>query len=172
MRSRRGDLLSEPREVTDDEVNTYRKNGGVRLDQLIDNPTTEALLDRLQKSFRQGNAGLETPAFTVMLNLSDNDPVLRAFSQSQGMARAAARLLGKPVRPFFDSAVVKMPASEAGGETEWHQDSPHYPFDRAGTLNIWIPLVDCPPEKGSMRFMTGTQHLAPLGRTTITGEIC
>jgi len=162
--------LREPRAITDDEVAFYRKHGWVRLNQLIDRETCAALLARVKQRFAQGSAGLEIPAFTVMLDLSDEDPTFRAFSRSKGMARVASRLIGRPVRPFFDSTVVKLPASETGGETQWHQDSPYYPFDRTGTLNIWIPLVDCPPEKGSMRFISGSHRLGPLGRTTVTGE--
>ena len=37
-------------------------------------------------------------------------------------------------------------------------------FDRRGALTMWIPLVDCPAAKGSMRFLTASHHAGPLGR--------
>ena len=33
-------------------------------------------------------------------------------------------------------------------------------FDRRGALTVWIPLVDCPAAKGSMRFLTASHHAA------------
>src|SRR5688572_25371886 len=108
------EALGVPREVTDEEAEFYRENGWVRLDKLIDEQTAAALLKRLEDHLAQGNARHNLPAFTAMLGLSDDDPVLRDFSQSKEMARVATKLLGKPVRPFYDSMVVKMPVTEAG----------------------------------------------------------
>jgi ectoine hydroxylase-related dioxygenase (phytanoyl-CoA dioxygenase family) len=61
-----------------------------------------------------------------------------------------------------------MPAAERGAKTPWHQDEPYGPFDRQGSLTVWIALVDIPPERGSLRFYSGSHRLGGLGRHLIT----
>ena len=170
--------LDGPRAITDDEVATYRKNGWVKLDGLITPEVAAALLERLKKQMGSdakadvaGGYGVKTPRppqaramFNNWEDPSKTDPILKAFSRSPAMARAASRLASGPVRAWADEALVKMPARDAGGKTPWHQDFPYMPFDRIGVFNVWVALEDCPPEKGSMRFVTGSHRLGPQGR--------
>jgi hypothetical protein len=170
--------LGGPRDITDEEAANFRRNGWARLDGLVTRDTAGALLDRLQAHMGADATAsplegyrAKTPrpqsAQAMFNNLEDpslRDDVLLDFSRSREMARAAVKLAGGPVRAWADEALVKMPAAAAGGRTPWHQDFPYMPFDRTGLFNIWIPLVEVPPEKGSMRFVTGSHRLGPLGR--------
>jgi hypothetical protein len=38
------------------------------------------------------------------------------------------------------------------------------PHDRGGIMQFWIALVDCPPERGSLRFLTRSREAGPMGR--------
>ena len=47
--------------------------------------------------------------------------------------------------------------------TAAHQDYPATEFDRCGFVNFWIALDEVPPERGSMRFYSGSHRAGPLG---------
>jgi ectoine hydroxylase-related dioxygenase (phytanoyl-CoA dioxygenase family) len=96
---------------------------------------------------------------------SHADPWIEQLSHSPALARIAARLMGtEAIRFYYDHMFVKTPSTDRGRDTPWHQDLPHHPLDRAGVLTMWIPLVDCPPEKGTLRFMSGSHRGRLLGR--------
>lgn len=95
---------------------------------------------------------------------SHHDEYIRRISHSPRLAAVASALIGKPVRFYFDHVFAKLPARSAGRDTPWHQDLPHHPLDRHGALTMWIALVDCAPEMGSMRFLSGSHRSGLYGR--------
>ncbi len=173
--SRIGDAI---REVTQAEVDHYQRNGWTRLPGLVKPQALEVILARLKAKMGQ-DAEVEVasgheaktarpPQARALFNSYENcartDPVLHDFAYSPAMGRVLSRCAGGPVRAWGDAAYVKMPVSRAGGKTPWHQDWPYYPFDRAGSLTVWIALVDVPPEMGPMRFVSGSHLWGPQGR--------
>jgi len=163
------------RPVTEDEVRHYREHGWVKLDGLFSAELVEGLLARARA--RMGEEPLtatrgsstdrmpnEYGWYARWDGCSHDDEWIRRASQSTELAGAAAALMGDRVRFYFDHFFVKLPVSRSGGPTPWHQDLPHHPLDRQGVLTIWVPLVDCPPEKGSLRFLSGSHRAGLLGR--------
>jgi ectoine hydroxylase-related dioxygenase (phytanoyl-CoA dioxygenase family) len=175
------DVESGVRTVTDDEVATFRENGWVKLDGLLDTGLVARVLERLQArmggdgmggEIRQQTSGAHRrPEFLASMwrNYEDpsaDDEFLHAFSHAPALGRVASRLLGdRPVRFFSDEVFAKPGAKDGSSPTAWHQDSPYIPMDRVGILSIWIPLVEMPPEMGSLRFYSGSHRLGNLGRT-------
>ncbi|MCP3102432.1 phytanoyl-CoA dioxygenase family protein [Myxococcus sp. K15C18031901] len=164
------------RSVTDDEVQHFRTKGWVVLRAFYAPWVVEGVLERARA--RMGEAPLtvsRTDPHARMPNefnwyarwdgCSHHDAWIHQFSHSQALARGAARLMGSArVRFYFDHVFVKLPSSSGGGKTPWHQDLPHHPLDRQGALTMWAPLVECPPEMGSMRFLGGSHRVGLLGR--------
>ena len=163
------------RPLTDDEVAHYRLNGWAKLAGLFPRWAIEGLLARAQ--MRMGAAPLtvsridadeRTPNeygwYARWDGCSNIDPWIHDLSHSRALATAASRLLGTPVRFYFDHFFVKVPARDGGSETPWHQDLPHHPVDRQGVITIWVPLVDCTPEMGTLRFLNGSHRAGLLGR--------
>ena len=71
-------------------------------------------------------------------------------------AGIAAQLLRTAnVRLYHDQALVKEIGAAA---TPWHQDYYYWPLDTVKTITMWMPLVDCPRDLGTMTFAEGT-HL-------------
>jgi hypothetical protein len=163
------------RAISDEEVEHYRRNGWVKLEQLFSPSAVEGLLARAQARMgaepltvsredpdeRQPN---EYDWYARWDGCSHADDWIRGLGQSRALAGAASRLMGGPVRFYFDHMFVKLPVSLEGGKTPWHQDLPHHPLDRQGVLTIWVPLIDCPPEMGTMRFLSGSHRAGLLGR--------
>ena len=64
------------------------------------------------------------------------------------------------VRLYHDQALYKEPG---GGFTPWHQDQTYWPLDTTHTITMWMPLLDIPPNVGSMRFASGSHAFGNLG---------
>jgi hypothetical protein len=165
------------REVTDEEVTHFRENGWVKLDGFFAPWLVEELLERAKTKMGADPLTLSSAAPTELQpnefkwyerwdGPSHQDDRINEISHSTALATAAAQLMGlnDEIRFYFDHVFVKVPAVYQGTETPWHQDLPHHPLDRQGALTIWVPLVDCPPEKGSMRFLNGSHRVGNLGR--------
>lgn len=107
-------------------------------------------------------------AFLQSFNLWRLDPTVEAFVHSPRYAQVAAELLGcDGVRLYHDQALFKEPG---GGATPWHQDQHYWPFDRDSSITMWMPLVDIPPEVGSMTFASGSHLRAELRGPGISDE--
>jgi ectoine hydroxylase-related dioxygenase (phytanoyl-CoA dioxygenase family) len=168
-----------PRDVTEAEVAFYRENGWVKLDRLIPPEEAGDLLERAQRLMgahaeaqsRTRSEGIhKRPDHVVAMWRnhelpSEDDELYRELALSPQIGRIADRFLGgRGARFWKDEVLVKMPATEAGASTPWHQDFPYMPHDRGGIMQFWIALVDCPPERGSLRFLTRSREAGPMGR--------
>jgi ectoine hydroxylase-related dioxygenase (phytanoyl-CoA dioxygenase family) len=104
-------------------------------------------------------------AFVQVPNLCMVDPVARAFAFAARFAKVAAELLQVDgVRLYHDQALFKEPG---GGLTPWHQDQNYWPLDTDRTVTMWMPLVDVPPEVGSMTFVDGSHREGAMGEWVI-----
>ena len=105
-------------------------------------------------------------AFLQITNLWRRHPAVKRFVFAPRFAKAAADLLGVDgVRLYHDQALFK---EAGGGRTPWHQDQFYWPLDTDKTITMWMPLVDVPPEVGSMTFVSGSQRLGYLGEFDIS----
>ena len=107
-------------------------------------------------------------AFVQVPNLWRRDETVKAFVFAQRFATLAADLLGVDgVRLYHDQALFK---EAGGGRTPWHQDQHYWPLDTDSTVTMWMPLVDVPPEIGTMNFVSGTHRMGYLGEYGISDE--
>jgi ectoine hydroxylase-related dioxygenase (phytanoyl-CoA dioxygenase family) len=166
------------RAVTEEEVAFYRRNGWVHLKGLFTPELTAEVLVRVKDKMGErasadlgdNRAAIMSPELAALWRNwqypANEDEWFRALAQSPQMAAVANRLWGEArgVRFWSDTVMCKMPASEGGSKTPWHQDFPYHAMDRQGNANIWVALVDVPPEMGSMRFLNGSHRAGPMGR--------
>jgi ectoine hydroxylase-related dioxygenase (phytanoyl-CoA dioxygenase family) len=161
--------LDSIRPVTADEVDFYRRNGWVKLDALLPAELTTQLLAVAQATMGQdadnptySGRGARYAAWT---HASADSDWLRSVSQSRELGAVGSTLGGgRSLRWYADTFLAKKGTATGGAETPWHQDLPQHAFDRGGAMTIWIPLVDCPPERGTLRFLSGSHRAGPLGR--------
>lgn len=107
-------------------------------------------------------------AFLQAANVGFRDERVRGFTFSRRFAGAAAQLLGVDrVRMYHDQALFKEPH---GGRTPWHQDQYYWPLDDDRTITMWMPLIDVPPEIGTMTFVSGSHRRGHLGEYGISDE--
>ena len=166
------------RDVTDEEVATYRRDGWIFLPGLVDRELVADIL-AASKSL-MGESGLDAtprPGQDVdWENWHDRhfmareglEP-FRSLSYASDMGKAVQRFNERDVavRHYADMIAVKPPvgASSRTRATPFHQDFPNRQFDRVGNMSFWIALEDMPAERGTCRFRTGSHLLGSLGRS-------
>lgn len=180
------------RSLTPDEVSHYREHGWVKLERFID-PAKAAELLAAAQSLVQTDAAVEDDGdyrlrdgiggrvvnvgFWQDYHYAARDDRLEPFRSlafSSEIGRVAEQVIGRdvPVQYLSDIIACKMPAGSPGGDaTNWHQDLPTLPFDRIGVHGVWVALNEIPPERGSMRFLSGSQKEGPLGRDAFSRGI-
>jgi hypothetical protein len=172
-------LQSTPlvREITDREVEDYRRDGWAYLRGLISPELAGRLLEQARKVMGpEGRDHTIRPGIDPQLEWStqyhypafERLPHYGELGMSTAIGRAAQRLMGRRVgvRYYRDMIACRQPAADGGpgsNPTPPHQDYPSRIFDRMGYVNIWIALNEITPERGSMQFLTGSHHEGPLG---------
>jgi Phytanoyl-CoA dioxygenase (PhyH) len=158
------------RVITDEEIATYREQGWVKLERLLDPALAEELLAAAEQLVA-AEAGEPTVGWFAMLKSpSAQHELFNAVVYSKKMTLNAVRLLRAvlpgnydAVRYWTDNIFAKYPD---GGSTEtpFHQDfGNEHSEDRSGKINFWIALDEVAPERGAMRFFSGAHTLGVLG---------
>ena len=107
-------------------------------------------------------------AFVQVHNLWQRNSTCKSFVFSKRFAQVAASLLGVDrVRLYHDQYLLKEPN---GGYTPWHQDQTYWPLKSGNTVTMWMPLVEIPPEVGSMYFASGSHKAGNVDAGVISDE--
>jgi ectoine hydroxylase-related dioxygenase (phytanoyl-CoA dioxygenase family) len=174
-------VTAEPREVTDDEVAFFTKNGWLHLEQFVDPDLAAALLESAKDLMQKGKDQDAMKESNLQswwssrrrVATDDKAEPFHSFLLSQNLGKAAYNLMNRarltdrvvPVMLGSETLTCKAPDGMPGNQaTPYHQDYPGSPFDREGSVNIWVALNDIPAERGSMRFLSGSHHEGSLGR--------
>ena len=107
-------------------------------------------------------------AFLQTLGLRFDSEGVRRFCLAPRFGAIAARMLQVPaVRIYHEQALFKQPG---GGDSHWHQDQYYWPLATDRSLGLWMPLVDCSREMGSIRFVRGSHRYGDLEGQQISDE--
>jgi hypothetical protein len=166
--------------LSHDEIGFYRANGWLRIDQLITAQEASRLHDDLVELRARLFPGtteftadrqnyIQTGEFQRRHRLYPDAQCInerfRALLLSPKLGAIARGLLGvDAVRLITGSVLEKLPESQGGGVTPFHQDYPLMPLDRTGAATIWIALMDIPAGMGSLNFVSGSHRFGSLGR--------
>jgi ectoine hydroxylase-related dioxygenase (phytanoyl-CoA dioxygenase family) len=159
-----------PDTLDDDAIQSYRRNGFVRVPGVISPEEAEYfrevaldLVPRI-KSLAQGKA---KDVFTQLVNVWQEDDRIRRLTLHPNVGAIAERLAGMPLRLWHDHILIKQPHNNA--PTEFHQDQPYWPHANCRhALSAWIALVDVPVERGCMTFIPGSQRMTDLSAQDLT----
>jgi ectoine hydroxylase-related dioxygenase (phytanoyl-CoA dioxygenase family) len=168
--------LSDAYPVTPEQVAAYQRDGHLLLRGVL-SPEEVAVYRRVIRDaamqYNTETRPLEERdtygrAFLQIMNLWTRDEGVRQFVWAKRFARIAAQIMGVPgVRLYHDQALFKEPG---GGFTPWHQDQTYWPLDTDHTVTMWMPLVDIPPEVGSMTFASGSHRRGWITKEIISDE--
>jgi ectoine hydroxylase-related dioxygenase (phytanoyl-CoA dioxygenase family) len=164
-------------DLSDEQVEFYRRNGFVQLNDVITGETLGRFRDAVAAAVdaetgrgRQGEASAAEPArprgtyesiFIQKVNLWERHAAVRAFTLSRRLGNLAARLSGRPARLWHDQALFKEPRT--GSRTPWHQDTHYWPHvQKRDQLSIWVALRDATVQNGCMSFLPQTHHIVDI----------
>jgi ectoine hydroxylase-related dioxygenase (phytanoyl-CoA dioxygenase family) len=162
--------------VTDQQRQHFSRHGHALVRGLADADEVEDYRSAIEEAAARENRearALEDrdtygKAFLQTTNLWRVDERVKRFVFSPRFAKVAADLLGVDgVRLYHDQALFK---EAHGGRTPWHQDQFYWPFADASTVTMWMPLVDVPPEVGSMTFASGSNLVGAVSENPISDE--
>lgn len=154
------------------DVDRYRRNGFLRVPGVLTpeevaryREAAEGVFALRRRDAAPGDA--YGRIFTQVVNVWQEDEVLRDLTLHPVLAGLAAQLAGVPVRVWHDHLLVKPPHNQAA--TEYHQDRPYWPHaTSAHSLSAWVALVDVPPERGCMTFLPGSHRYTDLRPQNLT----
>jgi ectoine hydroxylase-related dioxygenase (phytanoyl-CoA dioxygenase family) len=157
-------------------IEAFRRDGHVCFRGLAKRDDVAAVRPAIEAAAAKRTAGVAPlderdtygKAFLQAINLWRLDEQVRDFVFGRRFAKVAATLLGvKGVRLYHDQALIK---EAGGGVTPWHQDQRYWPLDTNQTITMWMPLVDVPPEVGTMVFASGSHRLGNLSGPVISDD--
>jgi|SaaInlStandDraft_1057018.scaffolds.fasta_scaffold72970_2 ectoine hydroxylase-related dioxygenase (phytanoyl-CoA dioxygenase family) len=172
-----GKDLNGFRELSQEEVISFREKGFILLREVLEKSTLEAMEREISKRVAEhydreasvkGSGSYYADAFQQISNIWEIDEVIQQLVFSEKLASVATQLLGtKGVRLYHDQALYK----ESGrNHTPWHCDQVYWPLSNENTVTAWIPLQDTPVDMGALGFAQGS-HRKHLGRDlTISKE--
>jgi ectoine hydroxylase-related dioxygenase (phytanoyl-CoA dioxygenase family) len=148
------------RMMTTDQIDFYRTNGFIQIDDILSNEELDELRQYVDESMEEHNL--------TALDSSDRGSYYRVLNQKvnswrnhSGMAKysfhplfcnIALQLTGASGIGFFhDHILFKMPGDSK--PTPWHQDFPYWPMNETGAMSIWIALDDVNEQNGCMMFV-------------------
>jgi ectoine hydroxylase-related dioxygenase (phytanoyl-CoA dioxygenase family) len=170
------DDLSRPYELTPDQIETFRRDGFIKLPNVL----SQRVLDHFGPLITRAVYDLNTmhlpmeqrttyqKAFLQITNLWTREESCRPLVFSRRLARIATELMGVVgVRMWHDQALYKEPG---GGFTPWHADQYYWPISNANIVTAWIPLQRTPREMGPLAFAVGSQHCIEARHLAISDE--
>jgi ectoine hydroxylase-related dioxygenase (phytanoyl-CoA dioxygenase family) len=157
--------LSTPYKVSNEQIAFFKKNGFIKIKQVLDASVITAIeqvitaeVNRLNKQhLSMEERDTYGKAFLQIMNIWRNADEVRRIVFSKRLAGIAAQLLEvSGVRLYHDQALYKEPG---GGHTPWHADQYYWPLSTDRTVTAWIPLQDTPLEMGALEFSAGSASL-------------
>ncbi|MEY4661117.1 MAG: hypothetical protein RLZZ42_1069, partial [Bacteroidota bacterium] len=126
--------LNTPYQVTPDQLSFFRKNGFIKIKNVLDAGVISAIeqvisaeVNRLNKQHLSiEDRDTYGKAFLQVMNIWRNAEAVREIVFSKRLAGIAAQLLEvSGVRLYHDQALYKEPG---GGHTPWHADQYYWPL--------------------------------------------
>ena len=143
------------RPITQDEIDTYERDGVVCLRQVFDRDWIDSLLEKSKEIVidRKDFGLLPTMPGRYMARCI---PEFRRFVFDSPLAEAAGTVMqSKEIRFFFDEFFAKPPQSAE--KTIWHVDRMAFPVEGKMVPSLWIPLTKIIKEN-SLECIAGSQH--------------
>lgn len=153
-----------PRDISNEEVETYHRDGVVLLKAMFDEQWIELLKVGLIKNsenptHRARTWSRDAQGRTMFWDSQAWQGIdeYQAFIFNSPAAELAGKLLkAKEINFFFDAVFVRSPGTQFS--TPWHQDEPYWSIEGYDTCTIWMPLVPVKKES-ALAFVPGS-HLS------------
>ena len=164
------------RTITRDEIETYYRDGVLKLPGMFDKDWIEILNKGLDNN-------IKTPTRRSRIWYKDTSgrsmfydhtawqgiEEYRKFIFNSPAAQICGQLMGSAtVNFFFDSVFVRSTGTQF--ETPWHQDEPYWSVEGYDACSLWMPLVPV-KRKSSLSFVPGSHRLKTVFKQYNFGDL-
>jgi ectoine hydroxylase-related dioxygenase (phytanoyl-CoA dioxygenase family) len=161
------------RGLTEEQVQSYRRDGYVAVRHVIDaarlaelRAVTDEFLER-SRPVAKSDAVFDLdprhtsarPVLRRIKNPADNHPLYRWVAFESPIPDIVAELLGPNVK--FHHSKLNLKGSRVGAPVEWHQDAAFYPHSNDDVLAVGLLLDDSTPDNGALSVLPGS-HRGPI----------
>jgi hypothetical protein len=148
------DELAKPYTLTNSQCLDFRKNGFIKLPNVLSSGAVarlrKELVHLLGQSFDTKTSIRDNNRFLSLEMMWLQNTLLKSYVLSPRIAKISADLLGvKSVRLYHDNALAKEPGC---GRTPWHCDDDHFPLATHDVVTAWIPAQPIPTAMGPLAF--------------------
>ena len=151
------------RDLSEDELGRFHRDGVVRLSGLLDEAWTELLAEAIEQDISDpapGYHGYDSPGGGRFHGNFDNwrsdDRFARYCLESPLPAVAAALLDAQVVHLFYDQLFVKEASTPS--PTPWHNDQPYWPVAGRQLMSLWVTLDPVTQDSGALEFIRGSHR--------------
>lgn len=146
------------RPITSEELETYQRQGVVKLPGLISDDQAAEIMAAIDKQIAAPSEWLLTGTHVSDRCFGLERPALRSYLLDPQQGENAARAMGSESAQFyFDHMFVFDPATPVD-DHYWHQDLPYWPVEGEHIVSFWLSLVHCTPESAALKFVPGTHR--------------
>ncbi len=130
--------------LSEEQVESYYREGYVIARQLISPDITEQIASNAQKRFRDSK---QWQAIIFDHDEPEKDPDIHRLLWEPNVIETAEQLLGSEPRIYYGMLAIVSP--HGGKGLPWHQDN-QYTQILGGALNIFVALVDITPDMANL----------------------
>jgi hypothetical protein len=148
------DELTAPYKLTANHRRIFRKDGFIKLPNVLTPAAVLSLRRELQRLFSSefnftSDGDRDNHFLSLEMMWLESD-LIRRYVLSPRIAKISADLLGvESVRLYHDNALSKEPGC---GRTPWHYDDHHFPLATNDVVTAWIPAQPVPAAMGPLTF--------------------
>ncbi len=148
------------RDVSEAEIETYERDGVVRLEGFFDPDWMAMLRERADHVLAHPGKLHHELSRSGGRFLSDtflwhqNDGFRDFIFESPAAAAAAGVMRSAKINIIFDQFLIKEPATPE--PTVWHQDVTYWPVNGEQVCTLWLALDPTDAESGAMEFVRGS----------------
>jgi hypothetical protein len=152
------------RPVTDEERETYEKDGAAILKGIIPAQWVEYMRDAVDRLLARSDPSSQNyadegkPRFFAQAFPWLSDEGFKAWGVYGPLKDLARQVMSdvKGLNFFYDQIFVKEPGATKA--TPWHQDFPYLPIQGSQILRIWVPFDVVTAEGGAVRYLKGSHR--------------
>ena len=157
--------IDSPYMITRDHIQFYRKNGYIKLKDVLSEGVLEFYGREITNKVIELNTQ-DTPmeerttynqAFLQVTNIWRESEIVKEFVFGKRLGHIASDLMETDgARLYHDQALYK---EAGGGFTPWHADQFYWPLASDKSITVWVPLQEIPLEMGPVAFSPGSHKL-------------
>lgn len=178
---------SDKLKLSDEQLESYHRDGFVVVQDLLSDEEVKALQDRLrdythgerdrgplklqtEPRVERGEMKVDHPgdAIRKVDGLVQHDDLYRKLGTHPRIVGVLEQILGADILMFRNSALLKPPG--VGSAKGMHQDSPYWPIEPMDLCSCWFAIDAATPENGCMAVIPGAHKLGALPHHAVTDD--